>query len=118
MGPRSSRSSKLDEPLSNGLELQMNLIREGSDLFIMNCDGASKNEGYSAVSYIEVRNDQLPKSVSSGMIFTQDNAALSHSPSGQELGRRKRNPSTWMATIFARSETDFGCVVMVERMGL
>jgi hypothetical protein len=43
----------------------------------MNRDGASKIEGYSAMSCIEVRNDQLPKIVSSGMIFMQANAALS-----------------------------------------
>lgn len=60
----------------------------------MNRDGASKNEGYIAVSYVEVRNDQPPKITPSGMIFMQDNAALTHSPGGQELGRGKRNPST------------------------
>jgi hypothetical protein len=60
----------------------------------MNRDGASENENYSVVSCSEVRNDQRPKIVLSGMIFMQDNAALSHSPSGQEFGRGKRNPST------------------------
>jgi hypothetical protein len=47
-----------------------------SDLFIMNRDEASKKNGYSARSYLEVLNDQLPIIYSPGMTFIQDNALI------------------------------------------
>jgi hypothetical protein len=40
-----------------------------SDLFIMNRDELLKKIGYSARSYLEVLNDQLPIIFSPGMIF-------------------------------------------------
>jgi hypothetical protein len=40
-----------------------------SDLFIMNRDKLSKKNRYSARSYLEVLNDQLPIIFSLGMIF-------------------------------------------------
>jgi len=47
-----------------------------SDLFIMNRDETSKKQGYSAASYLEVLDDQLPTIWSPGMIFMQDNAPI------------------------------------------
>jgi hypothetical protein len=34
---------------------------ERSELYILNCDFESKKHGYSAVSYLEVLEDQIPK---------------------------------------------------------
>jgi transposase len=47
-----------------------------SDLYIMDRDEASKKNGYSANSYVEVLEDQLPTIWSPGMLFMQDNASI------------------------------------------
>jgi len=47
-----------------------------SDLFIMDRDMESKREGYSAKSYIQVLDDQLPTIWQPGMVFMQDNAPI------------------------------------------
>ena len=47
-----------------------------SDLFIMNRDLATKKNGYSARSYLEVLEDQLPIIFSPRMTFMQDNALI------------------------------------------
>lgn len=47
-----------------------------SDLYIMDRDFASKKNGYSARSYLEVLNARLPSCWSPGLIFMQDNAPI------------------------------------------
>ncbi len=47
-----------------------------SDLFILNRDFESKKMGYSAKSYLEVIEDQLPRCWSPGLTFMQDNAPI------------------------------------------
>jgi transposase len=42
----------------------------------MDRDEASKKEGYTARSYVEVLEDQLPIIWSPGMVFMQDNASI------------------------------------------
>jgi transposase len=54
-------------------------IEEGvgrSDLYILDRDFESKKHGYSAKSYLEVLEDQIPKCFEPGMIFMQDNASI------------------------------------------
>ena len=47
-----------------------------SELYILERDWESKKHGYSANSYIDVLNDQLPRIWEPGMIFIQDNASI------------------------------------------
>jgi transposase len=47
-----------------------------SELYILERDWESKKHGYSANSYIDVLEDQLPKIWEPGMIFMQDNAPI------------------------------------------
>jgi transposase len=47
-----------------------------SDLYIMDRDFESKKSGYSARSYIEVLDDQIPKCWQPGLVFMQDNAPI------------------------------------------
>jgi len=47
-----------------------------SGLYIMDRDFESKKNGYSARSYIEVLDDQLPTCWEPGLIFMQDNAPI------------------------------------------
>lgn len=47
-----------------------------SELYIMDRDFESKKHGYSAQSYIEVLEDQLPKCWEPGLEFMQDNASI------------------------------------------
>jgi hypothetical protein len=47
-----------------------------SELFIMERDEESKRGGYSARSYLQVLEDQLPTIWSSGMTFMRDNASI------------------------------------------
>ena len=47
-----------------------------SDLYIMDRDFESKKHGYSANSYLEVLEDQLPKCWMPGLIFVHDNAPI------------------------------------------
>jgi hypothetical protein len=49
---------------------------ERSELYILNRDFESKKHGYSAVSYLEVLEDQIPKCFQPGMTFMQDNASI------------------------------------------
>jgi transposase len=47
-----------------------------SDLYIMDRDFESKKHGYSARSYLEVLDDQMPRCWQPGLIFMQDNASI------------------------------------------
>jgi len=47
-----------------------------SDLYIMDRDFESKKHGYSAKSYLEVLEDQMPRCWQPGLIFMQDNASI------------------------------------------
>ena len=47
-----------------------------SSLYILDRDFASKKHGYSARSYLEVLNDQLPTCWQPGLIFMHDNAPI------------------------------------------
>ena len=47
-----------------------------SELYIMDCDFESKKHRYSARSYLEVLEDQIPKCWVPGLIFMQDNASI------------------------------------------
>jgi transposase len=47
-----------------------------SDLYIMDRDFESKKHGYSARSYLEVLEDQMPRCWLPGLIFMQDNASI------------------------------------------
>jgi len=47
-----------------------------SDLYVLDRDFESKKHGYSAASYLEVLNDQVPKIWSPGLIFMQDDAPI------------------------------------------
>ena len=47
-----------------------------SDLYILDRDFESKKHGYSARSYLEVLEDQMPKCWEPGLIFMQDNASI------------------------------------------
>ena len=47
-----------------------------SDIVIMNRDEDAPRGGYSANSYLEVLQDQLPRCWQPGMVFMQDNARI------------------------------------------
>ena len=47
-----------------------------SDLYLLDRDFESKNHRYSARSYLEVLDDQMPKCWEPGLIFMQDNASI------------------------------------------
>ena len=47
-----------------------------SDLYILDRDFESKKHGYSAQSYLEVLEDQIPRCWEPGLIFMQDNASI------------------------------------------
>ena len=51
-------------------------VSERSDLYIMNRDKISKKQGYSARSYIEVLEDQLPIIWLLDLVFIQNNALI------------------------------------------
>jgi hypothetical protein len=51
-------------------------VGERLDRFIINRDESSPKNGYSARSYLEVLDDQLPTIYSPGMTFIQDNAPI------------------------------------------
>ncbi len=47
-----------------------------SNLYIMDCDFESKKHGYSANSYIEVLDNNLPSCWSPGLVFMHNNASI------------------------------------------
>ena len=47
-----------------------------SELYILERDWESKKHGYTARSYIDVLEDQLPRIWEPGMVFMQDNALI------------------------------------------
>jgi hypothetical protein len=47
-----------------------------SDLYLLNRDPTSKRGGYSANSYLELLDDQLPSCWQPGLVFMQDNASI------------------------------------------
>jgi hypothetical protein len=47
-----------------------------SELYILNRDFKLKKHRYSAVSYLKVLEDQIPKCFEPGMTFMQDNALI------------------------------------------
>jgi hypothetical protein len=47
-----------------------------SELYVMSRDFESKKHGYSAASYLEVLDDQLPSCWVPGLTFMQDNASI------------------------------------------
>jgi hypothetical protein len=47
-----------------------------SELYLLNRDFESKKHGYSARSYLEVLDDQMPKCWEPGLVFMQDNAPI------------------------------------------
>ena len=47
-----------------------------SNLYILNCDFESKKHGYSACSYLEVLDNQMPICWEPGLVFMQDNAPI------------------------------------------
>src|ERR1700712_5422114 len=47
-----------------------------SDMVILGRDWASKKMGYTANSYLDVLDDQLPRIYEPGLIFMQDNAPI------------------------------------------